>query len=82
MSEFDINAFFSPLTRYSLEPVSTQGENGTRCYNELPCYGRGFACVAVASGLLGVRFYKPCRMKKGQCPINQYKESPLPLSIS
>ena len=85
MTEFDINAFYSSRTEFSLKYVSLHQIGGKQspCSLEIELGGSGFICVAqvVTSGLLGViRSYKPCRMNNGQCPINQYKKSSLPNS--
>lgn len=81
MTEFDINTFYSPLTKHSPKHVSLHQIDGKffSCSNEIELYGSGFICMAeITNGLLGVKFYKPCRMNNSQCPINQYRESPLP----
>lgn len=82
MTEFDINAFYSSRTEFSPKYVSLHQIGGKQppCSNEIELSGSGFICVAqvVTSGLLGVKFYKPCLMNNGQCPINQYEKSSLP----
>jgi len=82
MTEFDINAFYSSRTEFSLKYVSLHQIGGKQasCSYEIELSGSGFICIAqvVTSGLLGVRFYKPCQMINSQCPINQYRESLLP----
>ena len=80
--QFNSEAAYSPLTKHSPKPISLHQKDGipSACANEVVLYGSGFFCMAqvVTSGLLSVRYYQPCQMKNGQCPINQYRESPLP----
>jgi len=73
--QFSIEALNSKLTKGSLKPVSLPS-----CSYELVHYiglnENGFICIAkiLSTGFLGVKFYEPCKMNNGQCPINPYKE--------
>lgn len=80
--QFNIEAaFYSPLESSPKHVSLGQIGGGQSCSYEIELYGSGFICIAeITNGLLGVKFYKPCQMNNGQCPINQYREFSLPNS--